>query len=119
MRESQRDFLAGAGDERVLTVWREDAERNARRPSPAGHDIANVFGIASTHGLGAMLTSAEYFLRTIDHFDSVRTDRLHVAVAGALLGKDVEIYPNSYYKNRAMYEFSLSRYAHVRFVDWP
>jgi exopolysaccharide biosynthesis predicted pyruvyltransferase EpsI len=113
-----REFLAHAGGENTLAAWREDVEQNVKRPMAASHDIANVFGIESTYGLGAMLTSAEYFLRTVDHFATIRTDRLHVAVAGVLLGKRVEIYPNSYFKNRAMYEFSLTRYPGARFVEW-
>jgi SAM-dependent methyltransferase len=65
-----------------------------------------------------MLTSAEYLLRAVDQFETIRTDRLHVAVAGVLLGKKVEIYPNSYFKNRAMYDFSFKRYPGARFIEW-
>lgn len=46
----------------------------------------------------------------------MRTDRLHVAIAGALLGKSVELHANSYFKNRAVYQFSLRSFPSVRFV---
>ena len=118
MQERYRNFLTNAKVTKTLAVWREDVERNEQRPVNAENDIANIFGIESSYGLPAMLTSAEYFLRAVDLFEAIRTDRLHVAVAGAILGKDVEIFPNSYFKNRAMYEFSLRRYPNVRFVEW-
>jgi exopolysaccharide biosynthesis predicted pyruvyltransferase EpsI len=119
MRARYRDFfLSRATGRSSLAVWREDIERSERRTQPPQHDIANTFGIESIHGPAAMLTSAEYFLRTVDQFQEIRTDRLHVAVAGALLGKRVEIYPNGYYKNRAMYDFSLRKFPTVTFVEW-
>lgn len=119
MLSRYRDFLGRVGAEKALVVWREDIEGNDRRSVAASNDIANIFGIESTYGMPAMLTSAEYFLKTVDHFETIRTDRLHVAGAGALLGKNVELYPNSYYKNRAMYDFTLRDYPNVRFVEWP
>jgi exopolysaccharide biosynthesis predicted pyruvyltransferase EpsI len=120
MRERYRDFfLSRAVGRSALAVWRGDVERSKRRMEPAQHDIANTFGIESIYGPAAMLTSAEYFLRTVDQFQEIRTDRLHVAVAGALLGKRVEIYPNGYFKNRAMYDFSLRTFPGVTFVEWP
>jgi exopolysaccharide biosynthesis predicted pyruvyltransferase EpsI len=119
MQPRYLEFLDRTEEGKTLVVWREDVERSGSRSDPPRHDIANTFGIESTYGLAAMLTSAEYFLRAIDHFDAIRTDRLHVAGAGALLNKKVEIYPNSYFKNRAMYDFTLRQYPDVHFVDWP
>jgi len=118
MLDRYHEFLTRSAGEQTLVAWREDVERNDRRPEPARYDIANTFGIESIYGLAAMLTSAEYFLRAVDQFETICTDRLHVAVAGVLLGKHVEIYPNSYFKNRAMYDFSFHRYPGVRFIEW-
>jgi exopolysaccharide biosynthesis predicted pyruvyltransferase EpsI len=36
--------------------------------------------------------------------DRIVTDRLHFAICGLLLGRDVTLLPNDYHKNRAMYE---------------
>ena len=86
MRERYRDFfLDRSAPSKTLVVWREDVERSNRRKDPAQHDIANTFGIEFIYGPAAMLTSAEYFLRAVDQFQAIRTDRLHVAVAGASL----------------------------------
>ncbi len=57
-------------------------------------------------------------LEEIDRFEVIRTDQLHVAIAGCLLGKMVHLYPNSYFKNRAVYQSSLQgRYDRVVFHD--
>jgi len=47
----------------------------------------------------------------------VYTDRLHVAILSAILGKETYFYPNVYHKNKGVYEYSLCRYPNVRFVD--
>lgn len=58
--------------------------------------------------------AASHFFRAIDRFDEIRTDRLHVAIAATRLGKNTVLYDNSYYKCRAVFEASLSRYPNVR-----
>jgi len=46
-------------------------------------------------------------LRFINHYDEINTNRLHICISGLLLGKKVNFYPNSYYKNEAVYNFSM------------
>jgi exopolysaccharide biosynthesis predicted pyruvyltransferase EpsI len=57
------------------------------------------------------------FLREIQNHEVIHTDRLHVGIAAAMLKKAVKIYPNSYYKNKAVYDYSLSQYSHVEFLN--
>jgi exopolysaccharide biosynthesis predicted pyruvyltransferase EpsI len=59
---------------------------------------------------------AYYLLFFIKQFDIINTNRLHVCLAGAILGKEVNFYPNSYYKNRAVYEFSMK--GKFKKVNW-
>ena len=56
------------------------------------------------------------FLEKISNYDEIRTDRLHVAIAGTLLNKKVMLFPNSYYKNLAVYEYSLKKYPKTVFA---
>jgi exopolysaccharide biosynthesis predicted pyruvyltransferase EpsI len=63
-------------------------------------------------------TGAQHLLRYIDLYDEVGTNRLHVAIGAALLGKRVRFHPNSYFKNRAVYEFSMAdRFPDVEWVE--
>ena len=46
-------------------------------------------------------------LDTISNFESVNTDRLHICIAGALLGKKVRVFEGNYHKIRSIYDYSL------------
>lgn len=90
----------------VLNCFRTDAERTDAPIPRHNVDASRVFawGVgpeeiahAASHGL----------LRFVDRYNCIRTNRLHVAIAGALLGKRVHFYPNSYYKCREVYQFSM------------
>jgi exopolysaccharide biosynthesis predicted pyruvyltransferase EpsI len=37
-------------------------------------------------------------------YKRIITDRLHFAISGLILGRETTILPNSYHKNRSMYE---------------
>lgn len=57
------------------------------------------------------------FLRCLNRYVKIRTNRLHVAIAALLLGKEVELYKNSYYKNEAVYKYSIeNRFPRVRWI---
>ena len=46
-------------------------------------------------------------LSIINKYEVVSTNRLHVCIGAALLNKEVNLYPNSYYKNESIYLMSL------------
>ena len=109
-------FLADEGWRTVLDVFRADGERNPKNPHPSGCDLSQILKPAK-HRLFDQLIAAHFFLLGIDTFEEVRTDRLHVAIAGALLHKSVSLYANAYFENRAVYEFSLKTFPNVRFIE--
>lgn len=59
----------------------------------------------------------EEFVSLTKFADTVYTDRLHVSVLSSILGTDVQMYENRYYKNRGVYKYSLSEIETVRFND--
>jgi len=60
---------------------------------------------------------ANQLLRFINYFTTVRTNRLHISIASALLNKEVFLYRNSYYKNEAVYRYSMEkRFPNVKFM---
>jgi exopolysaccharide biosynthesis predicted pyruvyltransferase EpsI len=65
------------------------------------------------------LTLAERTMRLavkyILGFRRIHTDRLHCAILSGILGRETVLYPNSYYKNGAVFAHSLSRISNVRF----
>lgn len=60
--------------------------------------------------------SLEDWLSAIADHDLVRTDRAHVMIAAALLGKTVEFAPSSYHKLDAIVDYALARYPVSRLV---
>lgn len=58
----------------------------------------------------------ELFLHAINEVDVVVTDRLHVGVGAALLGKHLVWLDNSYGKVRGVYQNSMAHIPHIHFV---
>lgn len=64
-------------------------------------------------------TEAQGFFSLLATFENVFTDRLHVAVGAALIGKNVNLVGGTYPKNRGVFESSLSsNYKRVRFASF-
>tara|TARA_Y100001973_G_C5190216_1_gene330491 strand:+ start:1238 stop:2266 length:1029 start_codon:yes stop_codon:yes gene_type:complete len=62
-------------------------------------------------------TVANQLFDYISNYATVNTNRLHIAIAGTLLGKEVNFFGNNYYKNFAVYERSLAERSSVTFRD--
>lgn len=61
----------------------------------------------------------EDFISLVQYSRYVYTDRLHVAILGSIFGKEVFLFPNSYYKNKGVFEYSLWRNPKLRFICNP
>ncbi len=100
--------LGGVTEDRVAHCFRRDVEQTQTRLPLGNFDLSRRTPID-----GQLLVRQQVrhgcaeFLGYLDRFDTIKTNRLHVAIGGALLGKSVFFYPNSYWKNRSIYEASL------------
>jgi exopolysaccharide biosynthesis predicted pyruvyltransferase EpsI len=107
---------ARRGFPRELNAFRTDAERTGPVP-PHNCDLSRQFewGCHSE----ALASYVSYrFLSVIRKFDRINTNRLHVCLGAALLGKQVRLFANSYYKVRTIYEFSLAdRFPHIQWMS--
>ena len=102
-----------------LAAMRQDGESSGFAPVPQGNiDISSSWNgelWQNEKFTRAVVDSLRCF---IEPFRQVQTDRLHVSILSALLGKEVFFFPNAYYKNRAVFEHSMSaRFPKVRFVN--
>ena len=75
----------------TLDAFRTDAEAASEGALPAGNDDISVTA-----------PSLHDWLMAIAGHARVRTDRAHVMIAAALMGKEVEYAPGSYFKNDAV-----------------
>ena len=60
--------------------------------------------------LGNEFTPITPFLHTIDEYETVHTDRLHVAIIACSLHKQVHFCKGSYFKNEAVFKSSMKDY---------
>ena len=86
----------------TLLSLRTDAERLGGGAMPEGNDDISV-----------TCTTLEQWLETIAPHERVVTDRAHVMIAAALMGRDVQFAPSNYFKVPALAE-TLPPDAHVR-----
>lgn len=98
--------------EDVGVFFRQDLESSSLKSIPEGnYDISD----AGTHQ-----SSTSEFFRAIGKFNTIETDRLHVAIAGALLGRAVRLYSNNYGKIKAVFDASIGPfYPNVIYLGAP
>ncbi len=65
------------------------------------------------------LLGVTHFLEAIDRADIIVSDRLHVSVAAAMLGKRIVMLDNSYGKLSGVYERSMSKLPGISFCRTP
>lgn len=100
----KRRNFPGTGD--VLHAFRIDQERTWSKLPWANIDVSRLLKCKNLSPVQAAYTTQMMF-RFINGYREVRTDRLHVAIAAALLGKQVKMYANNYYKCEAVYKASF------------
>lgn len=94
-----------AGDR--LSAFRLDAERTSVHVPHLNRDLSSLAFCGMENPGRCRLTSA-YFVRYLDCFRTIETNRLHVGIASARLGKRVLLHGNSFFKVGAVYEASLA-----------
>jgi exopolysaccharide biosynthesis predicted pyruvyltransferase EpsI len=101
-----QDLLRRTAGSNHLNAFRCDGEATdiALPPDNIDLSIELQFGVESP-------AIAEHCARTLlgvlERFESVSTNRLHVAISAALISRRVLFYPNNYYKCKGVYEYSL------------
>jgi hypothetical protein len=80
-----------------LNCFRTDNESRFRRLPRPNFDISKM-GREFHHTL---------LLDLLANFATIHTDRLHVMIAGAMMGKKVCVFDGTYHKNRSVYEHSI------------
>ncbi len=101
-------------------VFREDAEKHPNIKIPeVNKDLQRDFKRGGNFFRPEhVAVSVDNVFSYLSKFTEINTNRLHMSIAGALLGRKVNLYPNSYYKNKAMFDFSIKdKFKNVQFID--
>jgi exopolysaccharide biosynthesis predicted pyruvyltransferase EpsI len=83
------------------TIWKR------RDLAPSAFDISALY-VSAYRTCHESLLAAGMLLRFLDRYEVIHTDRLHVSIAAAILGKRVLLHDNSYGKNRDVFHMSLT-----------
>ena len=92
----------------TLNAFRLDGEKTDVVVPNDNVDLSKLLQLGVETKRLAYLNS-KILLNWISQFEIINTNRLHICIAAALLGKQVNFYKNSYFKCRAVYEKSLSK----------
>ncbi len=90
-----------------LNCFRLDTERTRVNIPDDNLDLSQIYGFGALDENMVFLASSR-LVNFVSHYDQVNTNRLHIALAAALLGKSVNFHPNSYFKNESVYRHSMS-----------
>lgn len=86
-------------DRDIGCFFRTDLERPGDAAPPEGNrDISAE---------GSEMRALPRFFRAIGRCRAVHTNRLHVGIAATLMGCETHLYPNSYFKNEAVFDASI------------
>lgn len=89
-----------------LNAFRTDIERTVVDIPPNNFDISQGYSADDMLPLSSL--HATYWMMTfIDRFSVVRTNRLHVGIMSAMLGKELHLYDNSYGKVYDIFSHSM------------
>lgn len=98
--------------------FRRDIESTGNQPIPDGNmDISMCWNGDLWDDPVFTEAVCRSIVLYINRFETIWTDRLHVAIMSAIYGKKVLFYPNDYFKNKAVYEQTLHRYPNVTFME--
>lgn len=86
----------------VGVFFRTDEEQHPERVAVCGN---NDISLKGNH-----YTDVRPFFEEINQYEVIHTDRLHVAIAGCLLDKQVHIYPTAFFKSKAIFNSSISSF---------
>lgn len=109
-------FISIDAAEQKPELWRLMAFRSDKESSNLSFSFPSQIDISL---LGNSFSSVEPFFEIINRFRVIYTDRLHVAIASALLGKTCRLLPGNYRKSELVWESSISEtYPNVHLTEW-
>ncbi len=113
VRNLARDFHVPENG--VAHLFRRDCEQIHTFPTHI--DLSKYGHIYRSSMKDEIITGTQLMLAAVDKLNAIVTDRLHVGIAGALMGKDVYFMDNSYKKISNVWAHSLQQYPNVHFVQ--
>ncbi|MBV1836448.1 polysaccharide pyruvyl transferase family protein [Acetobacter estunensis] len=100
-----------------IGIFRNDEERLLKNRDRASVDLSLLINDIQWMDEAQCAEPLRAVAGLIGQFDHVHTDRLHMAVLSTLLGRTVDVRPGIYFKNRAVFDYTLHRFPNVTFQE--
>lgn len=100
----------------LIKLLRRDGETKSADTPMESIDLPIAFNNTQWSSAELALSPLMAATNTIELFNTVETDRLHMAILSAMIGREVTFRDNSYFKNRGVFERSLHAYDRVTMV---
>lgn len=93
-----------------LQAKRTDVEKTSNSLKPDNIDLSVIINYEWEMSDPKLIRqTAADIMKILGFFKTINTNRLHIAIAGGILGKKVNFTANSYYKNKAVFDYSIKR----------
>ena len=100
-------------------AFRLDLEKTDIKIPKGNKDISHDFMFKqNTFNEDDINISTDNMFSYLCKFETINTNKLHVTIAGPLLGRKVNLYANSYFKNKAVFDFSIkNKFPNTSFIQ--
>ena len=120
-RDCDASLVALPGAGKLAVCLRDDPESTghaqALKELPLNTDLS-VYSVRVIDEVEHAFAYTRWLLKALDQPDAILTDRLHLGISGALLGKEVFLMDNVYGKISGIYELSLrERFPRVHLLN--
>jgi len=113
------EIYLGRKTELSANCFRKDAEKTdiVIPPNNKDYSALTTFLNYQLNNKDTINYVANVFLNSLSIFKTINTNRVHIAIAGILLGSNVNLYNNSYFKCQAIFDHSLKdKYDNIKFM---
>jgi exopolysaccharide biosynthesis predicted pyruvyltransferase EpsI len=94
----------------VLNSYRMDVEKTSIEIPSDNLDVSATFNFDSSMRDEVRVAKTALVIASfLNQFDVINTNRLHICICGAILGKKINFSSNSYWKNESIYQYSLKK----------
>ncbi|MCU4675549.1 hypothetical protein N7931_07855 [Catenovulum sp. 2E275] len=102
--------VTGKPTQKEANFFRTDVEKSGKIKVPDNNLDLSV--------QGTVLSDAFSFFEKLSDYEQINTDRLHVAIGGSILNKQVNLQAGSYFKNYAIFKSSIEPfYPNTQFIE--
>ncbi|MDR2338384.1 MAG: glycosyltransferase family 92 protein [Deltaproteobacteria bacterium] len=101
---------------RLIYSFRNDPERYFDTSDFESFDLSGLLNSSCTDK-SEVTSLAKLFIQAINTIDALVTDRLHIGIVGAILGKRVLLLDNAYGKVAGVYQQSMSELKNVKLLS--